>query len=524
MKKSIFSMLLAGALVTSCNIEDDTDINSQTVETTSQIETTQGKSIIVDGQIYHAGFGMDPAGYRPFNIAISDANLIQSSAVGSPATDIELEVIETNQELSRFIKKSSETSAGLELKIFELGGSKKKAIEQKFTFNKNHISVIAKIKVKRFRNLVTGTPAMRPEAQTFIDNKDFNRFLSAYGALYIDDRITGAEIYYVYNYNYTKQTMLSKSSFKRAAKFSIGKIFGFDSDGSATSQEEKIIEQTMIKSGIVSDLVGYAPNTISKPDDVNREINRIQDYLRSNPELAGDIETKLKPYSSFINSSELKKAAEKITDCFKNKEDWEFVRDFIIHVKNNTNSNKIKKLAVSNLATVNQYINKSINCSANIPYDISVISQLKLLRQQEVASAKLYRYYSRKNADHYYTTDFSKYGNGNNTWKLEGVQCIIFKNKIPGTVPLHRYYHAGRSDNFYPIYYNEIGDGSTYGFVYKGIYGYVYKSDHNQGIPFYRKRHSRTKDFFFTTSKTEGAPDYAIKAINGRVLPTDYFN
>ena len=520
--KNIIKLIAIIFTFYSCNVNDDLDIkeenqNLENNKIPDVVSSPSGKSIIIDGKTYSSGFGYNPALGRPHSIAIDDYSLMESTDVGYPALNIKLESIETNEELRKFVQKESGRSANLILKLFGIGGSKTKQFEETYTFNKNHISVIAKINIRRFRNLTNGAPALRPEAQKLVDEKKFDEFLNRYGALYVDDNITGAQLYYVYNYNLENETRITKSSFKKAAKISIGKIFGIGGSGVLTQEETAIVESTQLRTGVVSDLIGYAPQLIKSPEDLNSEIVRVQEYLKNNPNLAGTIERTLKPYSGLFDSSFLQNEAKKQLQCHENLEKWEKVWDEILFIRNSTENDQLKNHATTVLETIQNRIHASKNCTGSVPPSDTQYQGIKRMWEEEKAMVNLYRYYSPSRTDHYYTTDFSKFGNGAHGWKYEGVQCKIFNAKIENTIPLYRYWSATLTDTYLTTDFSEHGNGNAV-YVFDGIAGYVYPKEYSRTRPLYKLKYKNGGDTFYTCNKNEASNQYDLVGIVGYVL------
>src|SRR6266511_2582105 len=74
--------------------------------------------------------------------------------------------------------------------------------------------------------------------------------------------------------------------------------------------------------------------------------------------------------------------------------------------------------------------------------------------------------------DHFYTTDWNELGWGKYGWSYEGVQCYVFAEQVPGSLPLYRYWNPSIGDHFYTTNWNELGAG-RYGWSLEGIQCYV---------------------------------------------------
>jgi hypothetical protein len=119
-----------------------------------------------------------------------------------------------------------------------------------------------------------------------------------------------------------------------------------------------------------------------------------------------------------------------------------------------------------------------------------------------VLSTALYRYWNQAVTDHFYTTNWNELGAGRYGWQLEGVQCFVFPQAVPGTVPLHRYWNPGNGDHFYTTDLAELGSG-RYGWGYEGIQGHVYTAPAANRLPLLRYWNAAVGDHFYTTNQNE---------------------
>jgi hypothetical protein len=139
-----------------------------------------------------------------------------------------------------------------------------------------------------------------------------------------------------------------------------------------------------------------------------------------------------------------------------------------------------------------------------------------------VLSTALFRYWNPAATDHFYTTNWSELGPGRFGWFLEGVQCFIFPQSAPNTVPLHRYWNPGIADHFYTTNWSELG-GGRYGWGYEGIQGYVYNAPAANRAPLYRYWNGAVGDHFYTTNWSElgaGRFGYVFEGVQCYVATT----
>jgi hypothetical protein len=114
----------------------------------------------------------------------------------------------------------------------------------------------------------------------------------------------------------------------------------------------------------------------------------------------------------------------------------------------------------------------------------------------------LFRYWNPYNTDHFYTTNWNELGNGRYGWSLEGIQCYVAPQQVPGMVPLYRYWNSAIGDHFYTTNWNELG-GGRYGWSLEGVQGFVYTSPAPNRVPLYRYWNAAVGDHFYTTNWSE---------------------
>jgi hypothetical protein len=118
----------------------------------------------------------------------------------------------------------------------------------------------------------------------------------------------------------------------------------------------------------------------------------------------------------------------------------------------------------------------------------------------------LYRLYSSKYANHFYTISVADRDNAvaNNSYVYEGIAAYVLKNQVAGSTPLYWLYNVAIGDDFYTTSASERdGAINKYGYQYQGIAGYVFTSQVKNSIPFYRLNSSKQQDHFYTTSTSE---------------------
>lgn len=261
--------------------------------------TAQEKTIIVDGRPMYSGYGYDPVADRSYRNAIDRWSTFESTDIKEALT-VEVEAIETTEQLERFVQSSYSVSSNFNIGIFSLGASIEKDIQNKITIDANHVTVIARIKSRSHKYICDRYPFLTDRADQLANNNDVNRFKGNFGLLYVDTRIVGGEVYYIYNYDYRQVNQWSKSVFRSKVTANIGSLFGINIGNGINVEDKQLISSAEKGAGITSTVPGFAPRIITDVNQINREIAALQSYLNNNPEKATTIEMNLRPFHSFL--------------------------------------------------------------------------------------------------------------------------------------------------------------------------------------------------------------------------------
>ncbi|QQS22754.1 hypothetical protein IPM19_03950 [bacterium] len=108
----------------------------------------------------------------------------------------------------------------------------------------------------------------------------------------------------------------------------------------------------------------------------------------------------------------------------------------------------------------------------------------------------LYRYYSARDTDHYYSTSAT----APSGYASEGITTYIYPNQAAGTVPLYQSYNAERRDHYYTT---DLAGAQTYGYKLDGTIGYVYPTQVTGSSPLYRMYNDSSKHYLATSSTVE---------------------
>ncbi|CAM1344612.1 MAC/perforin domain-containing protein [Tenacibaculum amylolyticum] len=289
----LVASLAAIVLMTSCQDEAIENNVSSTTDLTPQ------GTIIVDGEPMYAGYGYDPVRDRAFRNAIDPWSTFESTDIRE-ALAVEVTTIETKEEIEKFVGRNFSLDVNIGIDIFQIGLEISNDIEKKTTIDANHVTVIARIKSRTGKYLCDAYPFLTTRAEQTINRGSAKRFIGNYGLLYVDTRIVGGEVYYVYTYDYRRISQWNKSEFKAKVTAQITERFGLTAGGGVTSTDSQLISNAQKTASITSTIPGFSPRIITDLEQVNEEIAGIQNYLNSNPQKATTIEMVLTPFHNFI--------------------------------------------------------------------------------------------------------------------------------------------------------------------------------------------------------------------------------
>lgn len=117
---------------------------------------------------------------------------------------------------------------------------------------------------------------------------------------------------------------------------------------------------------------------------------------------------------------------------------------------------------------------------------------------QATSRAAWHRYFNAVMGNHFYTTDFSVFGNGSGDFSYEGIQGYVETSQVPGSVPFYRYFNAGIGDHFYTTDFSIFGNGDQ-NWTYEGVQAYVYPTQVTGSVALYRYWNAAIGDHFYTT-------------------------
>ena len=113
----------------------------------------------------------------------------------------------------------------------------------------------------------------------------------------------------------------------------------------------------------------------------------------------------------------------------------------------------------------------------------------------------IYRFYHKKNKEHFYTTNQNPAGN----WKPEGIEFYAYDEKVEGTIPIYRFLHKDHKDHFYTKNSNPKGHWKA-----QGIEFYAYDKKMPGTVPIYRFYCKWWHNHFYTTDPNPPQPETPI--------------
>lgn len=354
--KNYYRLLVVLLIIAvACNHNDTIEEIQETPTETSETSET----IIVNGIPMYAGYGYDPIEDRAYRNAIFPEEVYKSTDI-QPALSVEVKRIHNLKNLEDYAKNTysitSKSSGGF-LGLVKKTHTTIREVESKIKVNQEQISFIARIKVRHQRFLVNNDAALVPPARRLLEEKKYDRFLDNYGLLYVSDRTTGGEIQLIYTFNYCSIDRWSRDVFIKKAESSILGIFNKNSSTTVTNEEKQYLEQRQEQVNIISNIPGYAPQVIRSVSDMNREISRVQNYLRSNPQKAATIDMKLKPYGDLFTDIELENRYRSKKNCLKAAQELNKYYDKVNFIYYNALSNNDKVKAREELSLIQSQIN-----------------------------------------------------------------------------------------------------------------------------------------------------------------------
>jgi len=121
----------------------------------------------------------------------------------------------------------------------------------------------------------------------------------------------------------------------------------------------------------------------------------------------------------------------------------------------------------------------------------------------------VYRYYSSRTSDHFYTTKAAEIGTtqngvtGNHGYISEGVGFYLAESQADGYTPVYRFWNDRNNDHFYTANQSESDGVHVHGYKAEGVVGYIATSQIEGTIPVHRYWNSGAKDHFYTTNGNE---------------------
>jgi hypothetical protein len=124
-------------------------------------------------------------------------------------------------------------------------------------------------------------------------------------------------------------------------------------------------------------------------------------------------------------------------------------------------------------------------------------------------TSPVFRYHNINNGDHFYTTNYSELGDGNNNvYIFEGIGFFAYASQVAGSVPVYRYNNSTNGDHFYSRSSTTPGN-----YHFELIAFYAYASALNGSVPVYRYNNTSNGDHFYTKNQSEPITNYIYEDI-----------
>ncbi len=358
-------MALISAVFYSCDKEESDKISPENAE----------KSIIVGNTLYNTGHGYSILRERPFNFAI-DINSFSDTEVSDfpEIIDVDIQVIKTNEDLNEFITSSLSGQVNND-DVYQIRTN----IEDRLTLNEDHVSVIARISIDRFKYQLepNGALVFTDRAKDLINTNQIDRFIRRYGSRYIKTAILGGDIYYIYSYDISVFDNERRAVFEKNIKLNAENTYGVSTATISNEVREEIISSTISYEGI-STISGYLPSTVSNTNSIQEELRRVLTYLTENPTLSAVRSMTFESYSKIQNLQEFEDAFLEENKCYDDFEKWKTIRGRVLYVYNNTIDEIVKLEAESALTEINQQIANSLQCANSVTPAENLYSDITL--------------------------------------------------------------------------------------------------------------------------------------------------
>jgi hypothetical protein len=109
-----------------------------------------------------------------------------------------------------------------------------------------------------------------------------------------------------------------------------------------------------------------------------------------------------------------------------------------------------------------------------------------LFRQSPPELVKVYSFYSADLTDSFYTTSEAEGIGASGKYSAMGGQWYVYNSQAEGALPFYRLWSSNITDHFYTLSEDERAYAKTVGYIDEGILGYVYPSKVAGSVPLYR--------------------------------------
>ena len=481
------------------------------------------ESVIMGERTRYAGYGYELVEGERYNSPFTNLSVLPSTLV-DVALEADFEVITSTSVLDAFVSRGRTYGISVELaekyqetlEQFGVGpraeASAKRKITDRIVVADSVVTAVARITVRRLRYDVNA-PRLTSQAQELLDQGEIDEFFGDYGTTYVSSRTVGGEVYYVYNFDFSKTNEIRKSERESMVRALVGEMFDTQLIGQSSGQSDNPVGRFSVGGGSVSNINGFVGGIVKTVDEFNHEITRIQDYLTEKPQYANTVDMSLTSYTSLMSDNEeLQAGFERQLTCFAEYYEWQQLADDLNYIKKASSIGALREAAEDQLDGVLRNLGSMYLCRG-ASGDIGAYRWITDWWKLEEATVPLYRFYSEERRNHYYTTDPETIWNvdGADSYSIEnpdrsgGVECRVFREEQAGTTWIKEFWNNPSDDHRYNTQLLDRGDGDGYG--YRGVVGYIYDNNDNVDSrrirPLYSYYHPEKRDHLMTADPAE---------------------
>ncbi|GAA0725783.1 hypothetical protein GCM10009430_31970 [Aquimarina litoralis] len=371
--KNLFLLFIVSAFIFSCQQDE---IEEQIVQEENQSKLYDP----VQGRKYWVGYGYDLITdiQREPALDISDEHVTRSFNPRR-GTTVDVNIISNKEDITKTLAKMDEVNFGVNEIPVTAGGVSgtfsfsvgiKKSLTEVITKSKKHVFAVVRITrpIKEF-TYTRGVPRLNDDALEGLDRYGPRFFVENYGSNYVQKNVYGADLVYIYRLDFSSVSENKVKDVIRNFQVGFAPYFSFGTSSSLSSSEIREIQNSITDVTILSNLNGFAPRIVKNEKQAEREMDRLEAYLKSpqgrkeNPLLA----TYTKSYEkvadfNFGEKRRMKGAFVKAAKCHQKLQQWLSEEAKVSFVRKSTLTPSIAAQADNALRTIRVQIEKATNC------------------------------------------------------------------------------------------------------------------------------------------------------------------